>query len=169
MHVIFGLCWYLDFLFNTLHTALIHSKDARTAESYPCHPLSVHHPQQQHRQSPLTQSSDPQPTSSIKRSYWLTADIASPFLSDVVIGWLTAKCGSRSTWSASVNPTMSTALGRWSTTACSDTPLPRPLQPLPRALRAPRPRAWTPRPLPDDRIPLLAAWVKTTKKGWKEL
>lgn len=73
---------------------------------------------------------------------------------------LTAKCGSRSTRSSSVKAEISRALGRWSTTAWSGTPLPRPRAPLPRALGAPRPRADPPRPRPGVSSPLLAAWTK---------
>lgn len=76
---------------------------------------------------------------------------------------LTAKCGSKSTQSVPPKPEISSALGRWSTTACTGKPLPRPLEPLPRALRAPRPRVWTPRPRPGERIPLLAAWANKNR------
>lgn len=74
---------------------------------------------------------------------------------------LTAKCGSRSTRSASVKPLISKARGRWSTTAWDETPLPRPRIPRPRLLRAPRPLPWAPLPRPGVRSPLLAAWMKT--------
>lgn len=77
-----------------------------------------------------------------------------------VLCWLTAKWGSKSTRSLSAKPEISRARGRWSTTAWRGTPLPRPLVPLPLALRAPRPRGWTPRPRPVARTPLLAAWEK---------
>lgn len=80
-----------------------------------------------------------------------------------VLGSLTAKCGSKSMRSVSLKPEIFSALGRWSTTACSGTPLPRPLEPLPRALTAPRPRGWTPRPRPGDSNPRLAAWKKTIR------
>lgn len=80
-----------------------------------------------------------------------------------VLGSLTAKCGSKSMRSVSLKPEIFSALGRWSTTACSGTPLPRPLEPLPRALTAPRPRGWTPRPRPGDSSPRLAAWKKTIR------
>ncbi len=76
---------------------------------------------------------------------------------------LTAKCGSRSTRSASVKPLISKARGRWSTTACIGTPLPRPRIPRPRPLRAPRPLPWAPLPRPGVRCPLLAAWMKTSR------
>lgn len=94
------------------------------------------------------------PTDSVKRSTW--------FGCHTVVVWLTAKCGSKSTRSFSVNPEISSARGRWSTTACGGAPLPRPLEPRPLALRAPRPRAWTPLPRPGARIPLLAACVPKT-------
>lgn len=72
--------------------------------------------------------------------------------------WLTAKCGNKSTRSKSAKPEISNTRVRWSTTACTGTPLPRPLDPLP--LAEPRPRVKRPRPRPCVRIPLLAACVK---------
>lgn len=87
--------------------------------------------------------------------------ISNTFFYHTLLFWLTAKCGSKSTRSVSANPEISSARGRWSTTAWRGTPLPLPLDPLPLALRAPRPRAWTPRPRPGVNSPRLAACVKT--------
>lgn len=98
------------------------------------------------------------PAASIKMSNQTTLSLTA------ILAWLTAKCGSRSTQSESVKAEISSARGRWSTTACTGRPRPRPLEPRPRprALRPPRPRTWEPRPRPGDRIPLFAAWIKKT-------
>lgn len=81
--------------------------------------------------------------------------------------WLTAKCGNKSTRSESAKPEISKARGRWSTTAWTGTPLPRPLDPLP--LTVPRPREKRPRPRPGARIPLLAACVQTQRHKRRKL
>lgn len=146
-----GLCWCLDFeLFPLLF--------CMTTLQVPSFKVRSEFLSSQHLSSqlPLTQSSL---YYHVKKGP--IVDINSNF--QWVSVRLTAKCGSKSTQSVPPKPEISSALGRWSTTACTGTPLPRPLEPLPRALRAPRPRVWTPRPRPGERIPLLAAWANKNR------